>query len=175
MCPPVRQPVWINLVFALLPVAKARRRRKTSLAMSAEQRSRRICHFARATRSTALVLGVAAGVVITTAAAQDAGPANTLQELGRQFATCLAKTPLSAGSQVTITFALRRDGSPFGKPRISYSRLEGDAEQRQRFLVGAETAIDSCLPLKVTPALGGAIAGRLFSVTIGRPKAERAI
>ena len=92
-----------------------------------------------------------------------------------QFSSCLAKMPLSAGSQVTITFALRRDGSAFGKPRISYSRLEGDTEQRQRFLADAEAAIDSCLPLKVTPALGGAIAGRLFSVTIGSPKAERAI
>jgi len=27
----------------------------------------------------------------------------------------------------------------------------------------------------VTPALGGAIAGRLFSVTLGGPKPERAI
>ena len=82
-------------------------------------------------------------LVATVAVAQEAGPANTLQELSRQFSSCLAKMPLSAGSQVTITFALRRDGSAFGKPRISYSRLEGDTEQRQRFLADAEAAIDS--------------------------------
>ena len=132
--------------------------------------------FTRFAGSSARLLVVAAKLLVATVvAAQDAGPANTLQELSRQFSSCLANTPLSAGSQVTITFALRRDGSTFGKPRISYSRLEGDTEQRRRFLAAAETAINSCLPLKVTPALGGAIAGRLFTVTIGRPKAERAI
>ena len=72
-------------------------------------------------------------------------------------------------------FAVRRDGSAFGKPRVSYSHLEGDAEQKERFLADVEQAIDACLPLKVTPALGGAIAGRLFSVTLGGPKPERAI
>lgn len=119
---------------------------------------------------------VAAALFVTTAvAAEDDETANTLEELGRHFSSCLAKTPLPSGSQVTIRFALRRDGTAFGKPRISYSRLNGDSDQRRRFLVETAKAIDSCLPLKVTPALGAAIAGRLFSVTIGGPKPERAI
>jgi hypothetical protein len=71
---------------------------------------------------------------------------------------------------VTIIFMMKRDGSVFGKPRITYSHLEGDAEARRRFLDDAERAIVACLPFKVTPALGGAIAGRLFSVTLGREK-----
>ncbi len=112
-------------------------------------------------------------IVATAAGAQDAAPANTLQELRGQFSSCLAKSPLSTNSRITIIFALRRDGSAFGKPRISYSHLEGEADQQQRFLAEVMKAIDSCLPLKVTPALGGAIAGRLFTVTLGASKPDR--
>jgi hypothetical protein len=117
----------------------------------------------------------ASAVLVTVAAAEEVAPANTLQELRSQFSNCLAKSPLVAGSQMTIIFAVRRDGSAFGKPRISYSHLIGDADERQRFLAEVRKAIDACLPLRVTPALGGAIAGRLFSVTLGRQKAEPTI
>jgi hypothetical protein len=110
------------------------------------------------------------------ARAQDQPPANNLQELGRELSGCLSRTALVAtGSRVTITFMMKRDGSAFGKPRITYAHLEGDEEAQKRFLGDVEHAVDSCLPLKVTPALGGAIAGRMFSVTLGRPKPERAI
>ena len=108
--------------------------------------------------------------------AQDAAPANTLIDLRRQFVGCLSRSPLVAtGSRVTIVFMTKRDGSILGKPRISYSHLEGDADARTRFLDDAESAVNSCLPLKVTPALGAAIAGRMFTITLGREKPERAI
>lgn len=123
--------------------------------------------------------GAAAAAVLLAAAsavAEEAAPANTLIELRRQVGACLSRTPLVAsGSRVTITFMVKRDGSIFGKPRITYSRLEGDAETRGRFLADAERAVDSCLPLKVTPALGAAIAGRMFSITLGREKPESTI
>jgi hypothetical protein len=70
---------------------------------------------------------------------------------------------------------MKRDGSIFGKPRITYSHIEGDEDARQRFVDDVERAISACLPFKVTPALGGAIAGRLFSVTLDGPKPERGI
>jgi hypothetical protein len=114
-------------------------------------------------------------LLASAARAEETPPANSLQELGRQFSSCLAKSSLRVGSQITIMFAVRRDGSAFGKPRVTYSRLTGDADQKRRFLAEVGQAIDSCLPLRVTPALGAAIAGRLFSVTVGEPKAERAI
>jgi hypothetical protein len=109
-------------------------------------------------------------LMASNAPAQQPAPANTLMDLRRAFGACLAKTSIAAGSRVTIMFMMKRDGSVFGKPRITYARLEGDAEAQRRFLAGAEQAVDSCLPLKVTPALGEAIAGRLFSITLGREK-----
>jgi hypothetical protein len=88
----------------------------------------------------------------------------------------MAGKPLGpAGSQLTIMFMMKSDGSIFGKPRISYSHLEGDEEAKQRFVDDVERAVMACLPFRVTPALGGAIAGRLFSVTLGGPKPARGI
>jgi len=117
------------------------------------------------------VAAAAALVAATVAVAQDAAPANSLVGLRRQFGGCLSRTPLGAnGSRVTIVFITKRDGSIFGKPRITYSCLEGGAEARGRFLEDAERGVDSCLPLKVTPTLGAAIAGRIFSIMLGREK-----
>jgi hypothetical protein len=111
---------------------------------------------------------LAAVVLPSVAMAEDATPANTLADLGRQFSACMATRPLErSGSQMTIAFAMKRDGSVFGKPRITYSHLEGDAATRQRFVASVGQAVGSCLPMKVTPALGGAIAGRVFTITLG--------
>jgi hypothetical protein len=119
----------------------------------------------RAAAAAAALLGASAGL------AEDARPADTLMDMRRQVGACLASRPLGpAGSQATIAFMMKRDGSIFGKPRISFSHLEGDAEARARFLEDAERAIGSCLPLRVTPALGAAIAGRIFTITLGREK-----
>ena len=38
-----------------------------------------------------------------------------------------------------------------------------------------ERAVEACLPFRITPSLGGAIAGRPFFLTLGRPKAEQRI
>ncbi len=111
---------------------------------------------------------------VANAAAEEAAPANTLMDMRRQLETCMAGKPVGpVGSAVTFVFMMKRDGSVFGKPRITYSHLEGDEQARRRFLDDAERAVDACLPFKVTPALGGAIAGRMFSVRIGQRKPEQ--
>ena len=115
--------------------------------------------------------GVIALLAATLSCAQEAAPADTLMDMRRQFAACMSQHPLGmAGSRVTIAFMMKHDGSIFGRPRVTYSHLEGDEEARERFLEEAERAVDSCLPLKVTPALGAAIAGRMFSITLGVEK-----
>jgi hypothetical protein len=110
------------------------------------------------------------------ALAEDTAPANTLVDLQHQVSACMGGKPLGpAGSRLTIRLMMKRDGSIFGKPRVTFSHLEGDAEARQRFVDDAERAIDACLPFKVTPSLGNAIAGRPFVVILGRPKPEQGI
>lgn len=110
------------------------------------------------------------------ALAEDASPAGTLSGLQRQLSACMGRTPLGpAGSRLTIMLAMKRDGSILGKPRITFSHLEGDADQRRRFVGEAERAVEACLPFRITPALGKAIAGRPFFITLGRPRPERGI
>jgi hypothetical protein len=113
---------------------------------------------------------------IPAALAQGAAPANTLVDLQRHFGACMAgKAPGPAGSRLTIRLMMKRDGSVFGKPRITFSHLKGDKEARQAFVDDAERAVEACLPFRITPSLGGAIAGRPFVITVGRPKPEQGI
>ena len=108
--------------------------------------------------------------------AQGGSPANTLVELQHQFGACMAGKSLGpAGSRLTIMLMMKRDGSIFGKPRITFSHLEGDKDARQQFVDDTERAVETCLPFRITPSLGGAIAGRPFFISLGRPKAEQGI
>jgi hypothetical protein len=125
-----------------------------------------------------VVIALAATVICVAsfAHAAETPPANTLVELQRQFGACMAsKSPGPAGSRLTIMLMMKRDGSIFGKPRITFSHLEGDATARRGFIYDTERAVETCLPMKITPALGGAIAGRPFVITLGRPKPEQSI
>ena len=106
------------------------------------------------------------------AAAQDAAPANTLHGLGERLGACLHATQgrdnLANGSEVTVLFALKRDGTLLGRPRITHSNLIGDLNDQRLFLAGVISAIDGCLPLDITPGLGGAIAGRPIALRVVR-------
>jgi hypothetical protein len=55
-------------------------------------------------------------------------PANTLPGLWRELSACVNAPGDSAGSELTIIFALKRDGSLLGKPRITHSHLLGDVD-----------------------------------------------
>ena len=67
----------------------------------------------------------------------------------------------------TIIFALKRDGSLLGKPRITHSHLLGDADAQNGF-VRAPSDPGKCLPISITDDLGGAIAQNPLSIRIGR-------
>ena len=95
-------------------------------------------------------------------------PANSLPDLWRELSSCVEAPSDSAGSELTIAFALKRVGSLLGKPRITYSHLLGDADAQHAFVAGAIGALAKCLPISITDDLGGAIAGRPFSIRIGR-------
>jgi hypothetical protein len=125
---------------------------------------------------TMVALAAASACAAQVTLAQDTAPANTLLDLQRQFGACMAGKSLGPpGSRLTIMLMMKRDGSVFGKPRITFSHLEGDADARQRFVDDAERAVEACLPFRITPSLGGAIAGRPFVITLGRAKPEQRI
>ena len=112
-----------------------------------------------------LVLCLVAALAAQPARAE---PANTLRELGARLQACLAGVRLVGDADVTVVFSLKRDGSLNGRPRLSYAKLPGDQAARQADARAIAEGLDACLPIAITGALGGAIAGRPMSVRIGR-------
>ena len=106
-----------------------------------------------------------------------AEPTNTIRDMWSRFQACLGNAPGgndSKDSEITIVFALKRDGSLLGRPRIAHSKLVGEPDEQKQFVAHAIASIDNCLPLEITPALGGAIAGRPLALRIfnGRWRTE---
>jgi hypothetical protein len=94
------------------------------------------------------------------ARAAEAAPANTLRELFPLLTRCWRAPPRSEGSTLTVGITLKRDGTMFGQPTITYSKLAGDADTQKRFVASALAALAACTPVAITDGLGGAIAGR---------------
>lgn len=92
-----------------------------------------------------------------------ASPADTLQELYPRLAACWEVPQGLAGfprTEITARFALRRDGSVIGEPRITFSMQNADHRGRDILTRSTLDAIRRCTPVAITPALGAAIAGR---------------
>lgn len=94
------------------------------------------------------------------AGAADAG-ADNLHDLFLRLRQCLRPaTGAPPGSQITIRFSLKRDGSLLGRPKITFAALPRDTKARQDFVAGVAGALGRCLPIHLTDGLGGAVAGR---------------
>ena len=95
-----------------------------------------------------------------------AADANTLRQLYEALNNCLSAASIrgAPGSELTIVFSLRRDGSLLGAPRISFWGLKGTTSEQRDFAKQVANAFDKCLPIPITAALGGAIAGRPLSM-----------
>ena len=106
----------------------------------------------------AAVLWLAAGRAPT-------APVATLRDLGPALTACFHAPAGSAGSRVTVRFSLTRQGTVFGEPRITFSKLTGSPDDRKAFVATALAALAACTPVALTPGLGGALAGRPISVT----------
>ena len=102
-----------------------------------------------------------------------AAPANTLNELFANLEQCVQTSLPEAGTDVTIMFMLNRKGALIGKPRLTHAIWPKDANPRDA-AVAVASDFDNCLPLAITDALGGAIAGRLISYRLRtEPKQEK--
>ncbi|MBM6594275.1 hypothetical protein [Microvirga pudoricolor] len=112
-----------------------------------------------------LSIACAVSCLAAPAQAQTTGPANTLQDMRPALWACWQPPEGVSHFQVTVVFTLTRSGSVLGKPRITYSRFSGDADEQRRIMSAILGALDACTPVNVTDSLGGAIAGRPFTMT----------
>jgi len=119
----------------------------------------------------ALVLGV----LIAASPAAAAEPANTLPQLYKSLSQCLTAHGLAlhSGSTITLRFSLKRDGSLNGKPRIAYSKLPDNEDDRKQDADSIASTFDACVPLAITTALGGAIAGQPLNVTLSARRPDQ--
>jgi hypothetical protein len=121
--------------------------------------------------SRGILRSAALALLLAMSSEAKSAPANSLRELYAALGECV-KAPVGApGSEITVVFSLKRNGSLFGKPRISHAKLLGDANAQRDFVASVLAGFNRCLPVSITEGLGGAVAGRPMSFrVIGRAR-----
>ncbi len=100
--------------------------------------------------------------IVVPLAAEPASRADTLAELFPVLAACWrppAALENASDVEITARLSLRRDGSLLGPPRITYARGVGP-KTRPTLVHATIDGLTRCLPARITPGLGRAIAGR---------------
>ena len=89
---------------------------------------------------------------------------NTLTDVARALEACWEanEPPLAQarpGMNVTVMLSFTRTGEILGEPRFTYITREAKPETRALYQRAVVAAIDACVPLPFSPALGNALAG----------------
>ncbi len=113
---------------------------------------------------------MAAALAVSGACAALAQPAQltTVREVLNAVGACYKPPPLDGGQlgiQITVHFALKRDGELLGHPRITYESGNASDDLRLRYRIAIMKALETCTPLPLSETLGAAIAGRPFRLS----------
>jgi hypothetical protein len=104
------------------------------------------------------------------AAAKYQKPGHDLDTIGDLFAelrSCWSPPPADAarqGMQMSVRFSFKRSGEMIGAPRMTYATAGVPVDVRATYLKAINASLDSCVPLKFTGGLGGALAGRPIAI-----------
>jgi hypothetical protein len=94
----------------------------------------------------------------------DSKPAlNTIAEVFAALEACWIPPALDQarpGMQITVMVSFKRSGELLGKPRITYETPGATDDERLAYRVAMAQAMERCMPLRFTDALGNALAGR---------------
>lgn len=130
-------------------------------------------------RSGSGEIGVVGSVAPATEAFPD-GELNRLSDIAPALRRCWRPPTLDGpdtGAMATVRFSLRRDGTLFGQPRVTWETKNTEPALRQRFTDSVVASVRECTPMRLSPQLGASIAGRPLSIRFhGRaPSTEKAI
>lgn len=95
----------------------------------------------------------------------DAEPAreiDTLRDLFAALHACVtqpAPESAHAGMEMTMRFALNREGRMFGRPLVTYSSRDVSEGTRELYREAIMQSLQACMPLPLTKGLANAIAG----------------
>ncbi|MBV9568058.1 MAG: hypothetical protein JO172_07970 [Hyphomicrobiales bacterium] len=97
---------------------------------------------------------------------------NTIRDVLGSLRACFAGAPFGENAEdlsATIRFSFTRDGHILGEPRFTYVQAGISAGAKQSFEQAIGHALLSCAPFPFSEGLGGAVAGRPFSIRIIKP------
>jgi hypothetical protein len=119
-------------------------------------------------RSRKSLLWFAASLLslISTAHAEP-GQVDSIKEAFARLRTCWKPPPASQANpdvEITAIVSFRRDGTIFGKPKITYESEQATDNDRLMYRIAVMEALQRCTPMPFTDAMGGAIAGRPFAI-----------
>jgi hypothetical protein len=127
-----------------------------------------------------LPLFLAFGLLIagcpTGGSAEDRERINTIAELMLSVHKCWHPPPLAqahAGMQITVQFAITRDGRLQGKAAIKYESPDASEEERLTYRRSVAESLAQCAPFPITEGLGNAIAGRPLNIRFVDPRKQR--
>jgi len=105
---------------------------------------------------------------------------STLADVAPALRRCWTPPVMDGGdaqAMATVRFSLRRNGTLFGQPRVSWGTKRTDPALRSRFTQSVIRAVRDCTPLRLSPTLGASIAGRPMSIRFHglAPSTERQI
>lgn len=96
-------------------------------------------------------------------------PVDLPGDIGRAIASCWHAP--HEGDQITLKLSFRRDGSVFGRPRITFGRAaSGGPDGGAELATSIYAALSACTPLPFTARLGAAIAGRVLLLRFVAPR-----
>ena len=96
-----------------------------------------------------------------------AGELSTIRDVFAALRRCWAPPDrrfAAAGTQVSMRFSFKRNGEILGTPRITYITSGIPDQTRRLYAAAGRETLRRCSPLPFTDGLGGALAGRPFSV-----------
>lgn len=100
------------------------------------------------------------------------GSLNSIRDVLGALRACFAGAIGGDSTQelaATIRFSFTRHGDILGEPRFTYVRRDMPAAAKHGFEQAIGHALIACTPLPFTDGLGGALAGRPFSIHIVKP------
>lgn len=86
------------------------------------------------------------------------------RDVARRLRMCWQAPASPDKQEITVRLAFNRDGSVLGTPRITYIQRTLQPEQKQALRQSLLRAIAACAPLRFTPGLASAIAGRPIAI-----------
>jgi hypothetical protein len=68
------------------------------------------------------------------------------------------------GMQMSVRLSFKRSGQMVGAPRVTYTSPDAPPMVRDMYHDAIMAALERCTPLRFTPGLGGAVAGRPIAI-----------